>query len=134
MAAKKNPGRFTIQFNTGDPQQQVVCDLLEQQGRHKAQFLTAAVLHYIHCPETPEIVVPPPIDSAVLESMVLDILERHRSNISEEPTAPPQEAPDLIESPDPVPENNDSNDSLLDLLGPAGLSAIQNTLSAFQQG
>ena len=58
MADKKNPGRFTIQFNPGDPKQLSVSELLEQQGRHKAQFITNAVLHYIHCPETPEIPEP----------------------------------------------------------------------------
>ena len=50
MAEKKNPGRVTIQFNPGDPKQLSVSELLEQQGRHKAQFITNAVLHYIHCP------------------------------------------------------------------------------------
>ena len=33
MAAKKQPGRFTIQFNAADPQQRRVIELLNQQGR-----------------------------------------------------------------------------------------------------
>lgn len=38
MAAKKQPGRFTIQFNAADPQQRQVIELLNQQGRRKAAF------------------------------------------------------------------------------------------------
>lgn len=41
MSEKKKPGRFTLQFNMEDPQQRMVSELLEQQGRHKAQFITA---------------------------------------------------------------------------------------------
>ena len=50
MGAKKQPGRFTLQFNLEDPQQQAVSELLEQQGRRKAQFLTNAVLCYVQRP------------------------------------------------------------------------------------
>lgn len=129
MAAKKNPGRFTIQFNVGDPQQQEVCNFLEQQGRHKAQFLTTAVLHYIHCPETPDISSPSLIDSALLEKMVLSILEQHDSNISA--SAP---ASDEVSSEKAGQANIYSDDALCELLGNQGLSAIQSTLSAFQHG
>lgn len=38
MREKKAPGRFTLQFNLEDPQQKEVSDLLEQQGRRKAQI------------------------------------------------------------------------------------------------
>ena len=50
MSEKKKPGRFTLQFNMEDPQQRMVSELLEQQGRHKAQFIASAVLSYIQCP------------------------------------------------------------------------------------
>ena len=46
MGGKKQPGRFTIQFNLSDPQQRQVIELLNEQGRRKAVFLTAAVLSY----------------------------------------------------------------------------------------
>ena len=42
---KKDPGKFTVRFNIADPQQKAVIDLLNQQGRYKAQFLTSAILH-----------------------------------------------------------------------------------------
>ena len=76
MAEKKNKGRFTIQFNPSDPHQLKVAELLEQQGRHKAQFLTSVVLHYIHCEETPDITQSFPIDSGELEKRIMEILER----------------------------------------------------------
>ncbi len=79
MGEKKNPGRFTLQFNPNDPQQHTVCELLEKQGRHKAQFITNAVLHYINCSETPEIASAPLADLDLIEKMVLEILERRVS-------------------------------------------------------
>lgn len=47
MIERKTKGRFTIQFNLADPQQASAADTLEQQGRHKAQFLTNAIRSYI---------------------------------------------------------------------------------------
>lgn len=55
MAEKKIPCRFTIGFNPGDPAHCRTAEILNQQGRRKAQFLVNAVLHYIHCPETPDL-------------------------------------------------------------------------------
>ena len=46
MTDKKDPGKFTIRFNICDPQHKAVIDLLNRQGRSKAQFLVSAVLHY----------------------------------------------------------------------------------------
>ena len=50
MAEKKEQNKFTIQFNAADPSHRQVADLLNQQGRRKAQFLVNAVQHYLHCP------------------------------------------------------------------------------------
>ena len=44
MAEKKTPGRFCVQFNPRDPRHQQVIELLERQGRRKAQFIVEAVL------------------------------------------------------------------------------------------
>lgn len=128
MAEKKNPGRFTIQFNPADPKQQSVSDMLEQQGRHKAQFITNAVLHYIHCPETPEIPEPQPIDKDRLEKLVLDILSRQRK---EAQTTYHQETPAEERAPELIPE---VPTELEKLFGKEGISAIASTLSAFQRG
>lgn len=85
MADKKDPGKFTIRFNISDPQHRAVIDLLNQQGRSKAQFLTNAVLHYINCTETPEICTPIVPDKEVFEKLILAILEKH-DRCSEEAT------------------------------------------------
>lgn len=47
MEGKKYPGKFTVRFNIADPQQRMAAELLNQQGRCKAQFLTNAVLSYV---------------------------------------------------------------------------------------
>ena len=73
MAAKKQPGRFTIQFNAADPQQRQVIELLNQQGRRKAAFLTSAVLCY--CGQGAAPAVPPPTpESAMIAQIVQKIL------------------------------------------------------------
>ena len=55
MPEKKEQNKFTIQFSLADPAHRQVIDILNQQGRRKAQFLVNAVQHYLHCPETPDI-------------------------------------------------------------------------------
>lgn len=76
MAAKKDRGRFSIKFNENDPAHKAVIDILEQQGpRHKAQFIANAVLHYIHCSETPDIRITQTVDAAFIEKIVLEILK-----------------------------------------------------------
>lgn len=128
MTDKKNPSRFTIQFNHGDPKQQSVAELLEQQGRHKAQFITNAVLHYINCPETPETAPPQTVDKALLEKLVLEILERQGGKV-------PVPAENLQVQEQPASETNSEIPSELEkLFGKDGLSAITSTLSAFQMG
>ena len=73
MGGKKQPGRFTIQFNAADPQQRQVIELLNQQGRRKAAFLTCPVLAY--CGQGAAPVIPPPsLEPAMIEQIVQKIL------------------------------------------------------------
>lgn len=82
MGEKKYRGRFSIGFNENDPAHLAVIHILERQGtRQKAQFIANAVLHYIHCPETPDIPVPKVIDRTMIESVVLDILKQQNDKI-----------------------------------------------------
>lgn len=90
MTDKKDPGKFTIRFNICDPQHKAVIDLLNRQGRSKAQFLVSAVLHYINCKETPEVSVPVP-NQAALEEMILAILTKNQSHLKKQPE--PKAAP-----------------------------------------
>ena len=76
---KKDPGKFTVRFNMADPQQKAVIDLLNQQGRYKAQFLTSAILHYVHCPETPDIRSAAAVDSTEIERIVRHVLTQQQT-------------------------------------------------------
>ncbi len=75
---KKDPGKFTVRFNMADPQQRAVINLLNQQGRYKAQFLTSAILHYVHCSETPDIRSAAAVDSTEIERIVRHVLAQQQ--------------------------------------------------------
>lgn len=60
MTAKRTPGRFTIQFNMNDPMHLMASEILEKQGRHKAQYITNAISFYqFHFDSSAENVVIP---------------------------------------------------------------------------
>ena len=127
MGEKKKPGRFTLQFNMEDPQQRMASELLEQQGRHKAQFIASAVLSYIQHPTQGHGGDPPPIDEAALERMLLAIIEKHPRFAVAAPSDPPgaEEAPAQAEpakGPWKAPMGDDA------------LKAITDTLASFQTG
>lgn len=114
------PGRFTIQFNMDDPQQRMVAELLERQGRRKAQFLTNAALCYLQGPQS-QCLVSAGVSEAALEQMMLSILQRHpqMTDAAREDTPPQAKA---VPSPEPR----------ADMGGDDALRAITNTLAAFQ--
>ena len=86
MAGKKDRERFTIKFNENDPAHRKVIEILESQGAHsKAPFIVNAILHYIHCPETPDIPVSWLMDKGAIEEMVRGILKEQASEASETP-------------------------------------------------
>lgn len=125
MAGKKEPGKFTIKFNIMDPAHRQVIDTLEPMGRTKAQFLANAVLHYLHCPQTPDIPQPASADYTAVEAIVRRILEERL----QEPPAQPQ--PQGTKK-----KLRKSEDIRLDdaeaVLGEDGMAAIADTLSAFR--
>ena len=55
MSGKNSPYRFTIRFYEQDYQQRYVAELLNGMGRRKAQYITAAILHYVNCTKDPDI-------------------------------------------------------------------------------
>lgn len=126
MGEKKQPGRFTLQFNMKDPQQKTVSELLEQQGRHKAQFITSAVLQYIQ-PAVPKESTDdmPAIDKDTLVRMLLSIMDKtqYTTPLPGGPThtakAPAQTSSKTKGWDNPV--------------GDDALMAISETLAAFQQ-
>lgn len=127
MPEKKEQNKFTIQFNPADPAHRQIIDILNQQGRRKAQFIVNAVQHYLHCPETAEIPQPAPVDIHTIEDIVRRIVEELKK-----PT-PKKQEPINARSSGPQTENFYDDDSE-EQLGEEGLTAIAHTIAAFRKG
>lgn len=124
--AKKDIYKFTIQFSSGDPQHQQVTEILNRQGRRKAQFLVNTVLHYIHCTETPDIPQSPPINTDAIETIVRRIMEEY----AQKPTR--QEVRSMLEK-KPVKTEEIAFDDAAELLGENGMAAIRSTMASFRR-
>ena len=126
---KKDPGKFTVRFNMADPQQKAVIDLLNQQGRYKAQFLTSAILHYVHCLETPD------IRSAAVDGTEIERIVRHV--LAQQQTAAPSALRQGGQEPgEAVVPWEEPDSSLPDTRNPAedaDNAAILQTLDAFRK-
>lgn len=123
--AKKDIYKFTIQFSSGDPQHQQVAEILNRQGRRKAQFLVNTVLHYIHCSETPDI-PQQPVNTDAIETIVRRIMEEY----SEKPTRQ-----DVKQTPEKktVKSEEIAFDDAAELLGEDGMAAVRNTIASFRR-
>lgn len=133
MGAKKSRERFSIKFNESDPSHNAVIEILEQQGpRRKAQFIVNAVLHYIHCSETPDIAAAQPVDRDYIEHIIKEILSRQgdKRQASEPVISQPekQEIP-LAEHEKPEKKGLACDTTITD---EATLALISATLSAFR--
>lgn len=124
MADKKSPGRFTLNFNVEDPKQLAVVNILNRQGRTKAQFITEAILHYMNCPESPAVDIPPPqMDEERIKQIVRSLLQEQASP---RPQVSPPVTPVLAEG---APTSIDiAGDSPFD---ENQLAAIAKTMAAF---
>ena len=127
MAKKKEDNKFTIQFNPSDPQHAQTIDILNRQGRRKAQFLVNAVMHYLHCSKTPDIPQPPPIDTNAIEMIVRRIMAEESSKPIVDGQINPIPAQKYVNS-----ELIDFNDGI-DLLGEDSIAAIKNTMAGFRR-
>ena len=78
MSQKKDIGKFTIQFNPIDPCHQKVIELLNSQGRRKAQFIANAITHYIHCSQTPDI--PQNATPYDIKEMIIEAINMYMNN------------------------------------------------------
>lgn len=119
---RKYLGRFTLQFNVEDPQQRTAAEILGQQGRRKAQFLTSAILQYIKHPNGPDQPAASiGVDMSALKQMMLEILQ---SDPQFAKSAPMTESTSMEQ---PAPESWTGED------GESAFAAISNTLAAFRQ-
>ena len=125
MSEKKEPGKFTIKFNIMDPAHRQVINALEPMGRTKAQFIANAVLHYLHCSQTPDIPHPASADYIAVEAIVRRILDERL-----------QEPPAQAQKQNAKKKIRKSEDIRLEdaesILGEDGMAAIADTLSAFR--
>ena len=131
MGTEKSRERFSIKFNEGDPAHKAVIDVLEQQGpRRKAQFIVNAVLHYIHCSETPDITAMPKVDKEYIESVIREILSREKIDNGQ---IPEQIAGSPLEHEvSPTMEIKKQNDSETRIADDSTLALIVATMSAFR--
>ena len=123
--AKKDIYKFTIQFSSGDPQHQQVAEILNRQGRRKAQFLVNTVLHYIHCSETPDIPQQPPVNTDAIETIVRRIMEEYsekpsRRDVKQAPEKKAVKSEEIVLS------------DAAELLGEDGMAAVRNTIASFR--
>lgn len=124
--AKKDIYKFTIQFSSGDPQHQQVAEILNRQGRRKAQFLVNTVLHYIHCTETPDIPQQPPVNIDSIETIVRRIMEEcSHETIRQDARQTPEKKP--------VKSEEIAFADAAELLGEDGMAAVRNTIASFRR-
>jgi len=128
MSGKRNPGKFTIQFNVLDPTHRQVIDMLEPMGRTKAQFLANAVLHYIHCTQTPDIPQPVPVDHTAIEVIVRRILAEQEQKPKQTTAKMERHTQEK-----PLRQSEDIRfEDAAQMLGEESLAAIADTLSSLR--
>ena len=128
MVEKKDLGKFTIGLNENDPAHQQVIELLNRQGRRKGQFIVNAVLHYIHCAETPDIpqAAPLAVDKRMIEEVVLRILKEQKKT---NPVSGVQQ--EVSQRKDSEPESLQM-ETAEEVLEKDRIATIANTLAAFR--
>lgn len=105
-------------------------DLLNRQGRYKAQFLTSAILHYVHCPETPDIRSAAAVDSTEIERIVRHVLAQQQTAA---PSALRQGGQEPGEAAVPWEELDSSLPDTRNPAEDADKAAILQTLDAFRK-
>lgn len=129
MPEKKEQNKFTIQFSIADPSHRMVADILNQQGRRKAQFIVNAVQHYLHCPETPDVPQAVPMDIHTIEDIVRRILEEQNRPLPIKQEPVPEHSRCIAPKTESI-----CYDETAELLGEDGLNAIASTMASFRKG
>ena len=120
LMAKKNPYRFTIQFDKNDINHQEVTMLLNIEGRKAAQFIANAIIHYKNCSKTPDIATD---QNTLLLNGIEQLLDKKLSDIIvKAPSLQPVKK--LQKSSEIITDNSEINEE--------DASAILNALNAFK--
>ena len=83
---KKTEYRFNIILNPGDPMHKTAINALNNQGRHKSQFVVNAIVHYIMNDESASKAVVPDTDE--IRTICREILSEMLDSIPRAPRAP----------------------------------------------
>ena len=131
MTSKMKLDRFSLRFNMNDPQQQRAAEILNRQGRQKAQFLTKAILYYMENYGASHPAPQTMVEEQSLEQAILAVLTKNPDLFhGKETESDNVNAPDLQESQvdamEPLPP-------LHGVMSQEGLSAIQKTLASFRK-
>lgn len=111
---KKAEYRFNIILNPGDPMHKTAINALNNQGRHKSQFIVNAIVHYVmNDANIGKAMVP---DAEEIRSICREILGEMLDSILREPVQLVQEEEAEIESEPDI-----------------DFSAIADTLSGFRK-
>lgn len=108
--AKKNPYRFSLQFDKNDPTHQEVVEILSGEGRKAAQFVANAVLHYKYCENAGRINVDQ--DKLLLmqiADVVKETLEAALQNVKVQTSQPVQTTKKIRQSAE-IPDDTDIDD------------------------
>jgi len=122
MSDKKDEYRFTIQFNPADSGHKQVSEILNKQGRRKAQYIVNAVLSYINKAEVAASEQPLPLNYHMIEAMVNQILAEKALLGNESAKQNPKHREEEINFQDFDQE-----------LGQDDLSAIVDSITAFRK-
>lgn len=134
MDKKKDPSRFGIKLNKNDPAHKVVIEVLNgQSSRGKAQFIVNAILHYIHCPETPDMMQQIPPDRESIEAIVLKILNKQNTTTAPSSTIQSSNHSKSMDSATPLPALENNKSGTEKSLNAASMASISDTLAAFRR-
>lgn len=129
MDTKKDKCKFTIQFSNADAHHLQAVEILNAQGRRKAQFITNAILHYINCSETPSSPQrsSASLDYQTIEAIVNKILQSKSKTVQTSEPELPAPKKKLLKS------DKIKFDDTVQEIGEDALAVITNTVDLFRK-
>lgn len=126
---KKNPGKFTLQFNMINPTHREAAELLDSMGRMKAQFITNAIQYYRFHSENPDAPSSaPPVDYTLIETIVRQILTEKEPEPKSEPISKPAKPQRKLRQSEDI-----QLDEAAERLGAENMETISKTIATFRK-